>query len=116
MIKQNLLIGSPTHTFDIICANPPYVPAEETKEKIQSGWKEPALALDGGKNGLDLINEIFKQSRIVLKPGAYLYMEFGDGQSELVSELATEHGFSDIQIRADLAGLPRIIRCRTESK
>ena len=52
--------------FDLIAANPPYVPSALTQELLKDGRNEPALALDGGSDGLDFIRILTNNTRTVL--------------------------------------------------
>ena len=72
--------------------------------------QEPASALDGGADGLNFYRVIIKYSPYLLRDGACLMMEFGDGQAEALKRLYDAQGtFSNIQIFKDLAGRERII-------
>lgn len=110
--QSNLFAGFGSDTFDLITANPPYVPGAETAERMREGWKEPGLALDGGADGLDIIREILRLARNHLKPSGWLFLEFGDGQAEAVVELSKDFAYVDISVRKDLAGLNRVLRAR----
>ena len=48
--------------FDLIVTNPPYLTTDETDQRMNEGWKEPSLALDGGVDGLDLIRIIIPEA------------------------------------------------------
>jgi len=96
--------------YDIITANPPYVPELETFQKVDSGWKEPMLALNGGIDGLDLIRKLVVQAWTCLVKGGSFYMETGDGQSVAVLSILESSGFVDCHYRKDLSGIDRICR------
>lgn len=110
--QSNLFAAFQGQTFDVVTANPPYVPHKETLERISEGWKEPALALDGGEFGTELLSLILMEAPSILKPGAWMFLEFGDGQAESLLTLSKSLGYDDIGVRQDLAGLPRILRVR----
>ena len=69
------------------------------------------MALDGGEDGLNFYRIIIKYTPHLLRDGACLMMEFGDGQAEAVKKLIeAQKVFSSIEIIQDLAGRDRIIR------
>ena len=94
--------------FDIITANPPYVPTEETAALLSRGWKEPALALDGGPDGLAIVSRLVVQAGRILAPGGFLLIETDALQSESVRAMFLREDFDEIRVWKDLAGLERI--------
>lgn len=96
-------------TFDIIVTNPPYLTTEETDERMKEGWKEPALALDGGEDGLDLIRIIIRDAPHFLNRNGYLLIEAHPDQMEKMKFFMKNHGFEDVVILKDLPGLDRVI-------
>lgn len=107
-IKGNLLepLKEPV---DLIVANPPYIPSGEIS-KLQPevrDW-EPRKALDGGKDGLDYIRKLLRESPKYLKANGRLVMEFGFGQAAEIEKLAAED-FEKIELIKDYAGIERII-------
>ena len=69
------------------------------------------MALDGGQDGLNFYRIIIKYTPLLLRDGACLMMEFGDGQAEAVKKLVgAQKNFSNIDIIQDLAGRDRIIK------
>ncbi len=97
--------------FDLIISNPPYIPTSNMKKLPVDVQKEPAVALDGGKDGLNFYRIIIKYTPRLLRKGACLMMEFGDGQAEAINKLfEAEKSFSEIRIIQDLAGRDRIIK------
>lgn len=99
--------------FDIIATNPPYVRKEETRQMKAGGWPEPAMALDGGGDGLDLIRRIITDSLDYLNRNSYLLIEAGPEQAETIRSLMVENGFTEVEITQDLAGRNRITSGRT---
>jgi release factor glutamine methyltransferase len=99
--------------FDVIYSNPPYIPTDTipTLEPEVRDF-EPVRALDGGPDGLDVIQRLATQAiDFINRPGS-LALEFGDGQEEDVRDIFTTSGFREIQIFRDLAGRARVIRGR----
>lgn len=98
--------------FDIITANPPYVPSDETAALLAQGWQEPALALDGGPDGLAIIPRLIRQAGDLLGPKGVLLIEADALQSKSVRAMFLEEGFCDCRVWKDLAGLERITGAR----
>jgi release factor glutamine methyltransferase len=95
--------------FDLIISNPPYIPSSQMKDLPRDVQHEPALALDGGEDGLKFSRIIIKYTPSLLRNGACLMMEFGDGQAEELIISAESH-FAKIEIMLDLAGRERIFK------
>lgn len=93
--------------FDLIIANLPYIPSGEIAGLAEEVRHDPALALDGGADGLDLIRRLAAAAPGRLAPGGALLLEIGIGQSEAVASLLTACKFRDISIRSDYQGIPR---------
>jgi release factor glutamine methyltransferase len=94
---------------NVIVANLPYVRTEEMEALEPELHWEPSLALDGGAEGLDLIEPCIAQSAKVLSPRGILLLEIGAGQSRDVIQLLRQSGeWVDIKVFSDLSGLPRI--------
>ena len=95
--------------FDLIAANPPYVLSALTQELLKDGRNEPALALDGGSDGLDFIRILTNNTRTVLNRNGVLLSEVGEYHAQAASKLFETAGFSDVRIHQDLAGQDRLI-------
>lgn len=94
--------------LDVVVSNPPYV-AEHSPELADSvrEW-EPAGALFAGSDGLDAIREIVSDAPARLRPGGRLVLEIGSDQGGTVADLLGAAGWTDVEIREDLAGHDRI--------
>jgi len=102
-----------TSLFDLIISNPPYILTSQLSQLPRDVQKEPFVALDGGEDGLNFYRIIIKYTPYLLRGGACLMMEFGDGQAEAVEKLVeAQKAFSGIEIIQDLAGRDRIILAR----
>ena len=95
--------------FDLIAANPPYVPSALTQKLLQDGRSEPILALDGGSDGLDFIRILANNTRTVLNRNGVLLSEVGEYHAQAARRLFENAGFSDVRIHHDLAGQDRLI-------
>jgi release factor glutamine methyltransferase len=73
---------------------------------------DPALALFGGADGLDVIRRFVPQAFDHLDPGGWLTLEIGHDQAGRVSGLLEQAGFEAIEVKSDLSGIPRFPRAR----
>jgi release factor glutamine methyltransferase len=98
-----------TGPFAMILTNPPYLTTEETQNRMNDDWIEPALALDGGPDGLDLIRKIIHESIDYLAPEGYLLVEAAPSQMVAMESLMIESGFNNVDTVLDLAGYKRVM-------
>lgn len=98
-------------SFDLVVCNPPYVPSLDRSvlQPEVRDW-EPDLALYGGEDGLVLYRRLIPEAARILKPGARLIMEIGYNLQEPVQALLA--AWTEVEVRTDLAGLPRVISAR----
>lgn len=96
--------------FDLIVSNPPYI-AHDDIAGLEPEVRDydPALALDGGSDGLDAYRAITTAAPRLLVPGGRLVVELGLGQETAVSGLFSEAGLTVHGARQDLAGIPRAL-------
>ena len=90
---------------DVIIANPPYIQDESDlpRDVVEH---EPAIALFGGKDGMDAPRAFIAASSRLLKSGGLLAIEHNELQGSLIAdELAKD--FQEIQLHQDLVGRPR---------
>ena len=111
-IQANLL--TPYHlpliTYDLIVSNPPYIPTREIKELQQEIRYEPAIALDGGSDGLDFYRRIVACTPAYLNNCGFLIMEMGFGQSESIENIFQKSGnFEIIDVVKDYNSIERVI-------
>lgn len=99
-----------TGPFDLIVSNPPYIAKAEiaTLEPEVRDY-DPALALDGGSDGLDAYRAVARDTKRLLAPGGRLIVELGAGQAAAVSALFEAVGLKVTGIREDLAGIERVL-------
>jgi release factor glutamine methyltransferase len=96
--------------FDLIVANPPYIPTFELPRLPREVRDfDPWLSLDGGIDGLGAYRQILPGSRSLLASGGWLLAEFGAEQAAMVRAIAEQSGFADPTIYKDLAGLDRVL-------
>lgn len=95
-------------TFDIIVSNPPYIKTADLANLPKEVKAEPRKALDGGDDGLIIINKIIKDAPNHLLSGGILLMETGFGQPPIVMEML-KNDFKDCAAINDLDGIERIV-------
>lgn len=96
--------------YDILVSNPPYIRSDvipELEPEVRA--HEPMLALDGGRDGLDFYKKIIEQAGNYLIPGGRLYFEIGYDQGEAVAQLLKKHGYHEVRVVRDYAGLDRVV-------
>lgn len=95
--------------FNLIVANPPYIPTDEPLEP-EVRDHDPAAALYAGRDGLDAYRQIIATAAPFLAPRGYLIFEVGMGQAEAVSGLIrAAFPAARIEVTPDNAGIDRVI-------
>ena len=100
---------APAARFDVIVSNPPYIVAATIDDLPAEVRREPRLALDGGADGLDAYRALAAGAAALLAPDGLLAVEVGLGQSGDVAALVRAAGLRDVTVRADLAGIERVV-------
>lgn len=94
-------------TFDIIAANPPYVPTGRVLPPSVADY-EPSLALLAGEDGLDIIRRIAASARRRLAEGGIAWVECDSAHAADACALFAEQGLH-AEIRTDQYGTPRVV-------
>jgi release factor glutamine methyltransferase len=94
--------------FDVITANPPYIPKGE-KLSDDIALHEPHLALFGGEDGLEVTRKIVQNARNFLDENGVLAIEVGQGQAPTVHALFEASGFRDVRRSLDYAKIERVV-------
>jgi release factor glutamine methyltransferase len=96
--------------FDIIVANPPYVPTDDRETLAPEIVSyEPEGAVFAGADGLDAYRETIPHLDRLLASGGAAFLEIGAGQDQSVVELAEDQGLQVLGITKDLSGIPRCV-------
>jgi release factor glutamine methyltransferase len=99
--------------FDLITANPPYIPGEELSTLAADIREfEPRKALDGGVDGLDVVRRVVDGAPAWLNPGGVLACEIGYDQARNVAEAFESRGFVGIERCQDYGGRERVVSGR----
>lgn len=100
----------PGETFDVIVSNPPYVETdiiEQLAPEVRDF--DPRLALDGGVDGLSAYRIIAGGAEAFLKPEGRVMVEIGSEQGLEAGALFANAGFTNVEIKKDLADLDRVV-------
>ena len=84
VIQSDLFGNVKGRHYDIIVSNPPYVNHDELADLPREYRWEPQLGLDGGSDGLDLVEQILCQADRYLTPDGILVMEVGNSETALI--------------------------------
>ena len=101
-------------SIDLLISNPPYVDEISAPRRLAPEvrkWDPPA-ALYSGTDELAFFRRIFAETPPLLKRGADVVLEIGEGQAEKVQALGSKSGFVARGVRDDLAGTPRAVLLR----
>jgi release factor glutamine methyltransferase len=102
--------GAVDWRFDLVLSNPPYIRAADIAGlEPDVARHEPALALDGGTDGLDAYRRLFGDLAGLLTSNGKAVFEFGLGQETALARLAEGQGLTVEGTRSDLAGHPRVM-------
>jgi release factor glutamine methyltransferase len=99
----------PHAPFSLLAANLPYIPTGEMATLPPEVKSEPALALDGGADGLALVRRLVAAAPELLAPGGALVLEIGAWQGAATAELLRGVGLGDVRARRDLGGIDRVV-------
>jgi len=101
---------------DVILSNPPYIRSVDIAGlEPEVSRYEPALALDGGQDGLSAYRALAPEIALLLQSGGYAFVEIGAGQGEAVRGLFGEAGLEFVALTSDLAGIPRVVTVKTRN-
>jgi len=95
--------------FDLVISNPPYIPDGLVPHDVEVKDHDPALALYGGADGLDVIRDLVVVCRMLVRDGGLLVLEHADGQSDQVCQLLLENNWRSVQVHPDPTGRLRAV-------
>ncbi len=94
--------------IDLVIANPPYIPQDiYSKLSVEVKDFEPKIALLGGVDGLEHINEIVRHAPLFLKEKGCLLLEHHYDQGDKVKKLFLEYGLTSVRVLKDFSGIGR---------
>lgn len=95
-------------TFDLIIANPPYIPTENLANLTREVRREPRLALDGGTDGFEVTRPLCQAADSFLAPGGLLALELDDGQAWPLARGLQEIGWK-ATVKKDIFNVERFV-------
>jgi|GEM_PF-3482095 len=98
-------------SYDLIISNPPYITSKKSIV-LSEKFLEPLQAFDGGRDGLDLIENIIYQSRMILKYKGFVLIEADPKQEKKIEKIFKKHNFIDFFYKKDLANKKRVFGAR----
>jgi len=111
-LKESDLFDSVEGIFDVIVSNPPYIPTSDIGTLSREVQNDPVLALDGGSDGLRIVEKLIKASLAKLSPGGLLALEIGHDQAARVVDILQTHNFRDIVVHRDYQDVERFVFSR----
>jgi release factor glutamine methyltransferase len=112
--RSDLLSVYAGEKFDFVISNPPYV-GEREWDKVQKQVREfePKVAVFSGHEGMDIYRKLVPQAQEHVRDGGWFVAEIGFSEEAKVRALLA--GWQDLQVTADLQGIPRVIAARKGS-
>lgn len=107
-LLQSNLWEEVTGTFDLIIANPPYIPTENLAGLTREVRREPRLALDGGADGYEVTRPLCAAADSFLAPGGLLALELDDGQARPLARGLAEIGWQ-ADVKKDIFNVERFV-------
>jgi release factor glutamine methyltransferase len=113
MLGNGLATLSRDMDFDLLIANPPYIPSSEI-DSLQPEVRDydPRLALDGGPDGLEFYRHLASEGICLVKIGGKLMLELGDGQQASVTNIFQNENWIVERVVKDYSHQPRILIAR----
>jgi release factor glutamine methyltransferase len=92
---------------DVVISNPPYIPQDAVPRDPEVRLYDPAHALYGGEDGLDVVRHVSTTARRLLRPGGTLILEHGELQAAAIGALLAADGWTAVGHHRDLLGRDR---------
>lgn len=111
IIIQSDVFGEIKDKYDIIFANPPYVPlAREDAVAHSVREYEPQDAVFGGYDGLDVIRRFLGEARQHLNLGGTIWMEFDAPEKEKIGDMILKYSYASHEFFLDQFGMWRFVK------
>lgn len=101
--EENAVI--PPSGFNLVLANLPYVPDYE--QLAPEVLHDPATALYGGPDGLDVVRRFLAELRLHLAPDGLVMLEVGHDQGAATCAMMQELGYERVSVLTDMSGKAR---------
>jgi release factor glutamine methyltransferase len=110
LLRGDWTAGLGEASFDLVVANPPYIPTAEIETLApEVRDHDPRLALDGGADGLVAYRRLAPEILRVLRPGGAFAVEIGHDQGGAVTALFAAAGAEGLSVHRDLANRDRVV-------
>lgn len=103
------LTGAFEPPWDLVVANLPYIPTADLEGLSLEVQHDPATALDGGPDGLDLVRRLVEDLPRMLRPCGGAILELYEGQADAVAEFASAAGLGVARRIKDPGGCERVV-------
>ncbi len=108
-LQGDLLTPLGERRAHLVASNPPYIATEACRHLMPDVRDfEPRLALDGGRDGLQVIRRLIPAAAAALRPGGALVIEIGHDQGDALRRLLDGPDWTGAHVHADLAGHDRV--------
>lgn len=95
-------------TVDVVVSNPPYIPDDAIPRDPEVRLHDPAAALYGGPDGLDVVRALSQRALRLLRPGGTLVIEHGELQGAELRTLLADDGWRATATHRDLLRRDRV--------
>lgn len=113
LIQSNLFENVINSKYDVLVSNPPYIKTEVINSLDEFVKKEPILALDGGKSGLDIYIKILENAWKYLNNNALVIFEIGyDQLDSILTLIAKNTSYEVLECIKDFGNNDRVVVCR----
>ncbi len=112
LVLADLATSFRPSAFDLVVCNPPYVPLADLPGLQRELRFEPAQALFGGEDGFDAYRRLARGAARIVRPRGWLLLELGYNGRSQVEEILGRVDWDDPVVRADLAGIDRVLAVR----
>ena len=109
LVLADLATSFRPSAFDLVVCNPPYVPLADLPGLQRELRFEPAQALFGGEDGFDAYRRLARDAARIVRPRGWLLLELGYNGRSPVEEILGRAHWDDPVVRADLAGIDRVL-------
>jgi len=92
---------------DVVISNPPYIPSDAIPRDLEVQLHDPAVALYGGADGLDVVRQVSITATRLLHSGGTLVLEHGELQGASIAALLKADGWTAVATHRDLLGRDR---------
>jgi release factor glutamine methyltransferase len=112
VFRRSDLLDQIDGSFDWIVANLPYIPTADIPGLQREVQFDPALALDGGEDGLAIVKRLIESIPGKIASNGVVALELGQGQAKTVSNFLARQNYRDVSIMKDYQGVERVLIAR----